>query len=302
MPIVLDPGVAAPDVVESVTSADGILTVFVDEVFGGALLQADFSALATDPIKVRFVRDGVMVRSGDPAWAPGGIAFAYDHEVPLGAASSWTAVPIFPDGTVGSASLAAALTVPFDVSDFRTIWLKSITNPGLSLRLQPVLPLPTFTRASSNSFTRIPGSKYPLGTYDKRAARQAEYHFYTDSAGERDALDLLLDQGTLLLQAPYSHYTPDIYCLPGDSSEQPAGAGMDDPDREWVIPFTEVKRPPTIDAPLFIPGHSYGDQMILAPTYAERLAAWPLHEDALLYTGGPGELVEGSGSGDGGAP
>lgn len=282
MPIVLDPNVANPGTGVSATSSDGVLTVYLDVQYAGVVLAADFSALSTKPSMVRFYRNGVTVRSGDPAWSPGGYGRAYDHEAPLGVASSWTVVPIFADGTTGTASTPAAITIPFDISDKRSVWLKSIDNPGLSMRLLPVLPLPTFTRAANVLLQRVPGSAYPLGTIDARSARTAEYHFLTTGEDERDDLELLLDSGVLLLQHSASHHTRDIYCVAGDTTEDPAGAGMEDADREWVVPITEVRRPPTIDSPLYIPGRSYDEQLLVAPTYADRLSAWPTYDDALF--------------------
>lgn len=304
MPIILPPDTANPVAPTSVTSADGILTVYLDVDHAGAVLVADFSALTPKPLKVRFYRGSVLVRSGDLAWAPGGEATAYDHEAPLGTAASWTAVPVFADGTTGTVSQSAALTIPFDISDKRSVWLKSIEDPGLSLKLLPVLPLPTFVRASNASFLRVPGSAYPLGTVDKRSARTAEYHFLTTGEDERDALDLLLDSGVLLLQHPTSHHTHDLYCIPGDTSEDPAGAGLDDADREWTVPFTEVKRPPTAGSPFYYPGHSYADQYATAPTYTERLIAWPTYADAMetIYAIPLGITEESGGIGDEGSP
>src|SRR5690348_6161615 len=107
MPIVLNPTTPNPAPPSTATSSDGRLTAFVDSAYSGVLLKADFSGLGTKPNRVRFMRGTDVVRSGDPAWAPGGLGFAYDHEAPLSTSTAWTAVPIFADGSTGSASTAA---------------------------------------------------------------------------------------------------------------------------------------------------------------------------------------------------
>lgn len=309
MPIVLDPNIPNPGTATTAASSDALLTVYVDSQYAGVLLTADFSGLGTPPLKVRFYRDGVPVRSGDAAWAPGGYGRAYDHEAPLGVSSSWTAVPVFADGSTGSSTTAAAVFLPFDIVDGHSVWLKSIDNPSLSMKLLPIFPLPAFTRAASVAFTRVAGSAYPMGSIDKRQARTAEYHFFTDGEAERDDLITLLDgdddtdTGVLLLQHAASHHVKDIYCIAGDIQEIPMDSGMQDADREWVVPLTEVKRPPTIDSPLYVPGHSWDEARAVAGTWDGAALIWPTWDDALIgVLPSPDALSEefDTGSGEGG--
>ena len=85
MPIPVDPSFVWPDAPTTTTSTDGRLAARVDSAHGGVLLRADFTGDATEAVKARFYRgDGSLVRSGDPAMAPGGVALAYDHEAPVG--------------------------------------------------------------------------------------------------------------------------------------------------------------------------------------------------------------------------
>jgi len=308
MPIVLSPSVPNPGTPTTATSADGKLTVTVDFEFAGVLLRADWSSLTPDPTKIRFFRDGLPVRSGDPAWSPGGIAYAYDHEAPLGVSSSWTAAPVLADGSLGAASTSASVTVPFDISDYRSVWLKSIDDPALSLKLLPVFPLPAFTRQAQASFVSLQQSPYPIGTVGRRQARTAEYHFYTDGETERDAFEALVDNdgdtGVYLLQHAAVHHTRDIYCILGDTVETPQDSGMQDADREWILTLTEVQRPPTVDSPFYFPGHSNLDARAAAPLVGDRKTVWPTLADALVVEQYviPSLLPESGGADDEGSP
>jgi hypothetical protein len=195
------------------------------------------------------------------------------------------------------------VTPPFDISDYRSVWLKSIDNPNLSLKLLPVLPLPLFTRAAQATFTTRFGSAYPLATVGVRQARTAEYHFFTDGEAERDALEALVeyvgDTGIYLLQHAASHHTRDIYCVLGDTSEAPQDSGMQDADREWTITLTEVERPPTINAPSYFPGHSNAEARLAAPTVGDRVDVWPTLADAFVVSAYVSEgLLDESGGGD----
>ncbi|NJP75680.1 hypothetical protein HCJ99_33935, partial [Streptomyces sp. C1-2] len=77
----------------------------------------------------------VPVRSGNLAWAIEGVGQAYDHEAPLGVAVAYTAVPLYADGTWGpSSSLAVVVPAP-DPGHSKDLWIKSIDQPGLSMRV-----------------------------------------------------------------------------------------------------------------------------------------------------------------------
>jgi hypothetical protein len=302
MPIVVNPAIGNPPLAVSATSSDGVLSAYLDADHAGVLLSADFSALPTVPIKVRFYRGGTLVRSGDAAWAPGGVAVAYDHEAPLGAASQWTAVPIFVDGTTGSTSAPVTLTVP-DMSDDVDCWVKPINDPGLSVAFPVYTDEIVVSHSARVQSYAIPGRALPVGTYDRRTPAPVSITLRTTTHDEKDALNAALDTGPVFVQLRGSYGIHDFYAIPGDNTEN-YFLGMYSPERDVATNFLPCDRPPTLDAPLFIPGHSWDEQLALAPTWDARLAIWPTWWDALHgdLPAPDGLLPEEGGGGDEGGP
>lgn len=298
MPIILDPMVSNPAGGTAAVSSDGKLTVYSDTANAGMLMRADFSALTPKPVKVRFFRNGVTVRSGDPAWAPGGIGVAYDHEAPLGASCSWTAVPVFSDGTTGAASTPVPLTTP-TIDDAVDCWVKPVDNPGLSIALAVHNAQIQMGRTGRVQSYAVPGAEYPLGTWDRRTPKPVTITLRTDTKEAKDSLNNALDLGPVLIQLRNSYGIDDFYAIPADSDEN-YFVGMFSPIRDVPVLFVPCDRPPTVDSPLFIPGRSWAEQMVAAPTWADRLTAWPTWWDSLwgaapVITG----LIDESDTGDG---
>lgn len=276
MPIILGPTPTPPVAPTTATSLDGLLTVTVDAVNGGVLLQADYSAATPQPYQVRFLREGVPVRSGDTAWAPGGYAIAYDYEMPLGVASSWTAEPIFMSAgvlTAGTPSLSVAIFSP-DIDTIRDFWVKSIPDPALSLRLRSAMPDPGFTTQGRNSLSDIPGSKVQAGSWDVGVNGPVNISFVTVTHTERDDLLTLLDSGALLVQALNLYGIYDFYAV-ANGVEQSYMTGAYDPRRVISVSFVPVGRPATVGAPLYVPGQSYDDVAAGYATYDILTAAIP---------------------------
>ncbi|MFD3517699.1 hypothetical protein [Streptomyces sp. NPDC058657] len=287
MSIILDPDVLPPVPPVEAVSPDGILTVRRDDAHAGVYLIANFSAASTVPQKVRFVRVGadgieVPVRGGDLAWSPGGVAVAYDHESPLGLAASWFAYPVSWAGVVGARSAGVSVTVS-EPEPTRDVWIKSITEPGLSLRVR-VMAWPTLEYAERQERFDVLGSSAPVMRVDPWSLPTSAAQIETTTLAERLALRELLTVGTtVLVQTRQEYGREDAYWVPGKLSEQMAGdAG--DPHRTWDVPMTAVARPPTIDTPLRIPGRSYDDSTVLWPTYADRTATGQTYQD--VTTGG----------------
>jgi len=301
VPIIVSPGgtVATPT---SAVSSDGKITAYTDPAYAGILLSADFSSLTTKPVKVRFYRGSILVRSGDPAYSPGGLAVAYDHEAPLGEICSWTAVPIFADGTTGTASTPVALTTPSMSADV-DCWVKPLADPGLSIGLEVHNDRIEEGDQARLDLTYVPGRAHPVGAFDVRTEAAMSITLRTDTKAEKDALREALKVGTVLVQLRSTYGIDDFYALPGDAAFR-YFLGMFSPLRDVPVSFVPVDRPPTLDAPLFIPGRSYADQLQVAPTYAARLATWPTYFDALHgdYTPGDGLALESGGGGDEGSP
>lgn len=303
MPIVLNPTVANPGPVTTATSSDGKLTASLDDAHGGVLLRADFSALGTKPIKVRFLRGTTRVRSGDPAWSPGGIAYAYDHEAPLGASAAWTAVPLFADGTEGSPTTSASLSTSSLDADNFDFWIKSTTDPGLSVLASAQGTGISRGRVGRLNLTDIPGSPYPVAAYNPRGYKDMQITFLTTTYDQRDALEACIDSGVVLVQCNPTYGINDFYALGSDADEDPLVFQFA-PSRLMAITFVLQKRPPTVDSPFYFPGHSYADQLDSAPTYTDRLATWPLYQDALTVSSYALDslLFESGGADDEGSP
>lgn len=287
MPIIITPGVLPPDPPVEVVSPDGYLTVWRDDPWAGVYLVADFSPLNPDPAQVRFTRVGpdgieVPVRGGDVAWAPGGVAVGYDHEAPLGQSSAWYAYPIAWDGTVGARSLGAAVTPP-EPQPTRDVWLKALTAPALSQRVQ-VLAWPTLEYGERQERFDVLGASSPVMRVDKWSLPTSSVTLMTETLAERTALLALLTAGTTLLaQTRQVNGRPDAYWVPGQLTETMPGQS-DDPCREWTLPVTAVDRPATVGEPLRIPGRSYDDSSATWPTYADRTATGQTYHE--VTTGG----------------
>jgi hypothetical protein len=273
MAIVIDPSSTPPVPPVTATGTDGILTARRDDAWAGAVLTATYTG--TLPQQVRFTRvgpDGVEmpVRSGDLAWAPGGIAVAYDHEAPLGAAVTWYAYPVTAAGVVGAASAGVSLTIPEPTTP-ADVWLKSLVDPALSLPVW-VQSWPQLDYAARQQRADVLGRPAPVLTVDAWSTSASEAVIFTQTLDERAALlDLLTSGSVLLAQTRAVNGRPDQYIVPGSISEA-LFTDSTDPARVWTVALTEVDRPPTIDAGLLIPGRSYADSAQAWPTYADRTA------------------------------
>ena len=251
MPIVVRPGFVWPPDEDPVVSPDGILTLVRDQLNGGVLLRADYSADSSVK-QVRFLRDGEPVRSGDPAWAPGGWAHAYDLEAPLGKGAMWTVVPIRWDGTEGpaSAGVSAQIYPPAD----GTAWIKSVITPDLSM----ILPFhaPDYDFESRVSEFQVPGARAGNATWDRALAGRTTMSLLVDDPATESSLMTLLDSGPLLMQSSAPSGLPQDYFLAGDRKwEHQHWDGY--PVRKLTFVVHPIARPATRGSRLRIPGLSY---------------------------------------------
>lgn len=271
--LTLTEGTVAPDAFTGDTASDGAFSYRWTGAPGASTSEEYVPAVpAADPLpqKVRFLRgDGTPVRSGDLAWAPGGVAVAYDHEAQIGVPATYYAVPVYGDGTEGDPSDTLAVQLP-NLRGFRDVWIKSPVNPNISALAWVENP-PEISRAGRATFTEIQGSRLPVAAWDVRSGRTMTLTVVTETIAEAHVLEALLDAGPLLVQTRTDYDLPDLYCLPGDVTRTRV-ARMGNPVSRWTVPLTECGRPATLDAPLRIPGNSYAETDPDFPSYAEATA------------------------------
>lgn len=285
MGIVINPSAPLPTPPVESVSPDGRLTVRRDDTWGGVYLIADYSTAVPVPQKVRLVRVGsdgveVPVRGADLSWAPGGIAFGYDHEAELGVSSSWYAYPITAAGAVGARSQGAGMAMP-EPEKPRDVWLKATTTPDLSLRVV-VTAWPQLEYAERQQRFDVLGAPAPVMSVDEWSLASGQMTLLTETLDEREALlALLTSKSVLLSQTLQAYGRPDAYWVPGKITEEMVGPAGD-PGRQWTVDMTQVERPPTVDTPLRVPGRSYADSAALWPTYADRTATGQTYRDVTV--------------------
>jgi len=283
--IVINPSAPVPTPPVESMSPDGILTVRRDDAWGGVYLIADYPGVTPKPQRVRIVRVGsdgaeAPVRGGDLAWSPGGIAVAYDHEAELGVSSSWYAYPVSAAGVVGARSLGAGMAIP-EPEPPRDVWLKSVTRPGLSRRVI-VTSWPSLEYSDRQQRFDVLGAAAPVMSVDEWSLATSQVTLLTETLDEREALlALLRSTSVLLVQSRHEYGRPDAYWVPGKFSEEMVGRAGD-PGRTWTVEVTQVDRPPTVDAPLRIPGRTYADSAVMWPTYADRSATGQSYRDVTV--------------------
>ncbi|MFE7235658.1 hypothetical protein ACFVAF_34560 [Streptomyces sp. NPDC057596] len=277
MPMIVDP--AAPRITPptTLTSPEGWLTAVVDDLWAGVTLAVDYHAgpgplAGADQVMKALItrRDPggagpVPVRSGDLAWALAGAGQAYDHEAPLGVPVVYTATPQYADGTWGP-STSLGLTVPAPApAQTKDLWLKSLEEPGLSMRVMYGPAQGTTSAARQDTASRS-GSSYTAVAYDTAAA-PAESVSVDVLAEQIEQFRLLVRSGVLLAQVRPGYRIPDRFFVPGDVTEKPTGklgvtggytVGFD------IVP---IERPATGGQPMRAPGWSYDTLAATFGTY-----------------------------------
>lgn len=211
--------------------------------------------------KVRILRqdpgggDPVPVRSGDPAWALGGVGSAYDHEAPLGVAVIYTATPIYTDGTIGPQS-SLAVTVPAPKRGPGDVWIKSIDEPGMSARVT-VTQWPQLTWGARIDTADVAGSPFPAASQDVYGAPASSITIDAESAAIETVQRLLTTPGVLLVQTRPDYHRPDQYVLVGNVQQQINSTPTE--PRTYTADLTQVGRPDTTGQPMRIPGWSWDD-------------------------------------------
>ncbi|WP_331445871.1 hypothetical protein [Streptomyces xanthochromogenes] len=167
-----------------------------------------------------------------------------DYEAPLG-------TPFFyyvetRDSTGALIEQRTSVSVSLDASDPDYCWLKDPSLPSRNLRLL-VSKGPSWQRSVEQSAYRIRGRRNPVILTDVRAGYEGTLEIYTQSDDERDALNALLDTGSVLLwQAAPGLGVTDTYVMVGQTAEARGDAPADDPWRTWTLPLTQTDMPITV--------------------------------------------------------
>jgi hypothetical protein len=263
MPMIVD--LSAPPVTSPVTvvSPDGWFQAAVDPVYAGVVLAVDYTAStplagAANVRKVRIRRQDpgspatLPVRSGNAAWAIGGVGTAYDHEAPLGVAVVYTAVPEYADGTTGPTS-SVSVTVPAPEPPV-DVWIKSVDEPTLSA-LVTVTSWPALQWEGRIESAQVEGSRYPTASQSVYNASSSEITI--DAEGEEiEVLErLLTTPGVRLIQTLPGYRRPDQFVLFTGVTQ--AVDTTPDGARTYTASVLEVARPATEGQPLRVPGWSW---------------------------------------------
>ncbi|MZF56951.1 hypothetical protein GTX53_24485 [Streptomyces sp. SID5594] len=198
-------------------------------------------------------RAPVPVRSADPAWAIGGVGAAYDHEAPLGVAVIYTATPVYVDGTTGPTS-ALAVTVPAPPPGPGDVWIKSVDDPGLSVRAT-VTSWPELSWEARLDSAAVQGSPYPTASQDVYTAAASTITIDAEGDQIEALVQLLTTPGVRLIQTRPDYHRPDQYVLL--SGVQQAIDTIPTEARSYQAALTQVGRPATAGQPMRMPGWSY---------------------------------------------
>jgi hypothetical protein len=243
---------------------------------------------AADILKVRITRQDpgagapVPVRSGDLAWAVEGTGQAYDHEAPLGVAVAYTATPQYADGTWGpptSLGLVVPAPAPAQTKD---LWLKSVEEPGLSMRVMHGPPQGTTSSGRQETAARS-GSPYTAVAWDTASA-PAEPVTVDVLAEDIEQFRRLIRTGVLLAQVRPGYRVPDRYFVPGDVTEKPTGKLGVTGGYTVTFDITPMERPDTVGQPMMMPGWTYDDVAEAFASYDAVTATYPTY--AALATNG----------------
>ncbi|HET9382266.1 MAG TPA: hypothetical protein VFP69_15745 [Streptomyces sp.] len=277
MPMIVDPNAPQVTPPETVTSPDGWLTAVVDAQWAGVYLAVDYTG-GTAPLadaaqvrKVALVRQDpgapapVAVRSGDLAWAVEGVGQAYDHEAPLGVAVAYTATPQYADGTWGpSSSLGLAVPAPAP-AETKDLWLKSIEEPSLSMRVMYGPDQGTTSEARQETAART-GTPYTAVAYDTAAA-PAEAVQVDVLAADIAQFRRLIRSGVLLAQVRPGYQKPDRFFVPGIVTEKATGRLGSTGGYTVTFDIVPMERPATAGQPMMAPAWSYDTLAALFGTY-----------------------------------
>lgn len=270
MPFTIDPLAPGFTTPTTATSPDGFLKATLDAKWAGVLLHCDLHTVTpTKPYKIFFLRaeDGSAVRGGDAAFSPGGYAWAYDHEVPLGAATAWVAVGVDRFGVAVFETDAVSLAMPAPITGENgpSTWIKSIEDPSLSLNLM-IVEWGDITYDVFSQVTHVPGRRKNVGVWDTLGGVNGTAQLLTTNPDDAAAVVDLVNSGTLLFQTSPIFDRPSAYVMPSGLARSDLGR-MKDHYTAWSFGIEEIDRPDTTNQPGRMPGSSFADRLAAYATF-----------------------------------
>lgn len=177
----------------------------------------------------------------------------------------WTIDEINFSSTVSKAtagqSNAVVVTIPARAGGAMdpALWLKSISNPSLSMRLNAA-STGEGNFAGMSSPQIVLGSAFPSATYRQRQARATTITVYTFNMTDFDRMTALVDSDVIMLQSPPGFSRKDGYYLIGKAQFSRYGTAQSG-IFQWNLELTQFDRPPTANSPLEVPGFSFEEDL-----------------------------------------
>lgn len=217
--------------------------------YGGGETAAAFTGAAGPGtwqfVTVQRTSDGGVtwdqVRSATRAQVFGDTFVVYDYESCNEADVQYRAQATAVVGAGDVASDWSTTSAPAHWSSPFT-WLKSPTNPAINAAVR-INSLPTLTRRRPQTVLDVEGRDDPVVVSDTRKLVTGTVTFVTLEGAERDAINVLLADDTLLLQTPPEDDFGCRYIAIGDTDENRIVNRSNQVERLIVCPFNEVTAP-----------------------------------------------------------
>ncbi|MDX2802373.1 hypothetical protein PV365_43395, partial [Streptomyces scabiei] len=141
------------------------------------------------------------------------------------------------------------------VAETKDLWVKSLEEPGLSMRVMLMAAQGTTSAGRMDTAVRS-GSPYTAVAYDTAAA-PSETVSVDVLAEDIAAFRRLIRSGVLLAQVRPGYQVPDRFFVPGDVAEKPTGRLGSTGGYTVTFDIVPIERPDTSGQPMAAPGWSY---------------------------------------------
>lgn len=202
-----------------------------------------------------------------------------DYEAPLNTAVTYY-VEIAPAaGSTPESRTSDPVTITH--ADNQYAWLKDLGHPQRNVLLL-MAQAPSWQRPIQQTGHRVRGRRNAVTLSDVRGGLEGDLSLYTQTQEEADALNVLLDSGSVLLwQAAPGYGVSDMYVTVGDSAEDRSGIRADDPWRTWKLPVRQSDMPTAVGV-AGSAGRTWQDILSEASTWTEVFSRHDTWEDVLL--------------------